>query len=842
MLELDNTNEENSSTDEQISLSFFSNRDEFFKWLSVGNAIKYSPHACVAFIENASDYALYKKIINYSLWTITQESVFRLIYNKLLKNRLFRITKKSIYKGCIIAGQLYLKFLKEKTYTYKTAAIKDSAEKGIEKGKDELINTINPVDVIEWLVTQPNAHGTLYLENVVRSYISALRSAPSKLDLAINKRDVFSCLTVAELDVLWDVFREAPNYKEVNSATSGSLSAGLAVYRRYLEHLSVVEKNKNSGNLGLISQPSINSEVNEPFTPAEIDDEYLFGLKEEFGEYIRQRYPEWSNSTINMHKSDAYFLKNNNVGISLAAALANEGALLVARDKIRDYLRDVNKVGNPENGANGYLRTLKIFKGFIFGRNDSILALTKEKLDFAVVERLSFIISTRFANGFRLKSPIEMARLRSFVAEDLGEELLLPDEELKAYIASCGTTFDGKIYVVSTESKEHIKKLANEYFADGARAIFFAEFYAKNESWLFGASIVSENMLIGILRSLFPKLSFTQTYFGNTDDSVFTVLESEILRVWGEDILLSYDQIAARLQYIPLERIKYALGQNGDFIWNSAETFSHISRIEITDKEREKIRVAALRECNARGYVSITELPFCDIEERNYELTVTAVQNAVYRICLWDKFDKKGKIITRKGDVFDALIIMKEYCRTVDKCLLQDLLNYEKELTGEVHRWVPMEAGNTVLVRIDKENYVSDKYVHFDVDLVDEAIESVVKGDYLPLKSFITFGAFPDCGQTWNLFLLESYCRRFSRKFCFDTSSVNSRNAGAVIRKSCAKKYTEIMADAVAKANVPLNDTAIGRFLCDSGYTGRSTTSKAIEIIDKVKALRERRD
>ena len=409
-------------------------------------------------------------------------------------------------------------------------------------------------------------------------------------------------------------------------------------------------------------------------------------------------------------------------------------------------------------------------------------------------------------------------RFKPFAEEYLGEKLQLTDDELKRYIAACGTTYDGKVYAVSPQAKERIKELVEEYFANGAQAIFYAEFYVKNENWLFGASVVSENILISILRRLFPKLLFTQTYFGYTDTSVFAALEREILRVWNGDVLLTYWQLAERLPFIPLDKIKYALGQNGDFIWNSVETYSHISRIEITDEERDAIRAAAIRECNNDGYVSITELPFGEIEERNCELSVTAVHNAAYRICLSDKFDKKGKIVTRKGDLFDALTIMKEYCRTIDKCSLDGLLNYEKELTGEVHRWIPMEAGNTVLVRIDKDTYVADRFVHFNIDLVDEAIELVVKGDYLPLKSFTTFRAFPDCGQTWNLFLLESYCRRFSKKYRFDTPSVNSRNAGAVIRKSYGMDYTEIMADAAANAGIPLKDTVVGRFLFDKHY------------------------
>lgn len=585
------------------------------------------------------------------------------------------------------------------------------------------VNTVNPEDVIAWLVTQPNANGTLYLENVARKYMGILRIAPAKLDTPVfmDARSVFACRTPDELNAYWDIFKAAPNYKQVNNSTSGMLSAALNCYMRYLQHLTGATQTNELA-------------VKTPLTPS------------------------------------------------------------------------------------------------------------KPTLDSGVVEKLLNVLSAHFSNGYRLNSPIEMARFRSFVKEDLGEELVLSDDLLKAYIAACGTNYDDKIYMVSAETKERIKELAEVYFADGAQAIFFSEFYAKNENWLFGSRVVSEDMLIGILRRLFPTLIFTQTYFGYTSASVIAALEREILRVWDDDVLLTYNQLAERLPYTPIERIKQALCQNSDFIWNSVETFSHISRIEITDEEREAIRATARQECNARGYVSITDLPFGDTTERNYELSITAVHNAVYRICLSDEFNKKGKIVTRKGDVFDALTIMKEYCRTVDKCTLDDLLNYEKELTGEVHRFIPMEAGNTVLVRIDKENYVADRYVHFNAELVDAAIELAVRGDYLSLKSFTTFGAFPDCGQPWNLFLLESYCRRFSRMFRFDTPSVNSRNAGAVIRKNCVMDYTEIMADAVANADVHLEETAVGRFLYDNGYTGRSTTAKANEIINKAKAIREGRD
>lgn len=469
--------------------------------------------------------------------------------------------------------------------------------------------------------------------------------------------------------------------------------------------------------------------------------------------------------------------------------------------------------------------------------------MIKTEFDPTVIEKVTKVLSLHFNNGYLLDSPIQLVRFLSFAKDVFGEEISLPDEVVKNYISSCGTLYGNRVYPVSDETKERIKEMADEYFSDGAQAIFFAEFYARNESWLSYASVVSEDMLTGILRGLFPKHIFTQFYFGHTNDPVFTVVEREILRVWGADVLLTYKQLSDRLRYVPTERIKSILGQNGDFIWSRVETFSHISRINITDEEREIIREAATQECDVNNYISITDLPLGEIEDRNYDLSITAVHNAVFRICLSDVFDKRGKIITNKGNVLNALTLMEQYCRSIERCSLTDLLVLEKELTGKIHRKIPLEAGYNIMVRIGRDTFIADKFVHFDVEATDAAIDLFFSAncDYLPLKSFTAFGAFPDCGQTWNLFLLESYCRRFSDKFRFDTPSVNSRNAGAIIRKSCGSNYIEIMTDAVANADVSLTNDSVGRFLFDSGFIGRTVTSKVNEIIDKAKALRGRR-
>ena len=457
-------------------------------------------------------------------------------------------------------------------------------------------------------------------------------------------------------------------------------------------------------------------------------------------------------------------------------------------------------------------------------------------------EMIIEVMSAHFPNGFRIDSPIEFLRFRRFVAEDFGGNSIT-DEELMKSIFSSGTLFDGKVYVIGNEIERRIQNKVDLAISGGAEIIFYNSFYGRHEEWLFAGSVISEEMLKEILVKLYPKYTHKANYFSRAGNGTeISKIKSEIMFVWGSDVILNYEQLSERLPYTPFDKIKYALAQNGDFIWNATEVYTHVGKVDLTDEECAGIVDYVAVACRTDGYASLSGVPLGEIEERNYELTLTAIHNAVFGIVLADKYDRRGKIITRKGDILDAITIMKEHCRTLDKCSLQDLLDFERELTGESHRWMPMEAGYSVMVRADEDSYISEKYVHLCATEIDGALDLFVTGDYLPLKNVTTFAAFPHCGQAWNLFLLESYCRRFSDRFRFEVLAVNSKNAGTIVRKSCRLSYVQIMADAVAESNIPLEKAAIEEFLCNNGYIGRRSYAKTDELIEQAKALLERRD
>ena len=218
-------------------------REEFQKWLLKSNSRKYSPEVLLTCIDRISEYAIRKKISLRSLWEYTNHDAFKPVYNKLIETKLLRLTERNTHKVFIVAGQFYLCFLKEKPYARKAEINAITEEKRAESAVVPVASSqgaIDPEAVIVWLITQPNANGTLYLENVARQYMSALRTAPSKLDIpvALDSRSVFTCHTPEELNSYWDICKAAPNYKQVNIGTSGAFSAGMGCMLKYLQHLS----------------------------------------------------------------------------------------------------------------------------------------------------------------------------------------------------------------------------------------------------------------------------------------------------------------------------------------------------------------------------------------------------------------------------------------------------------------------------------------------------------------------------------------------------------------------------------------------------------------------------
>jgi len=454
-------------------------------------------------------------------------------------------------------------------------------------------------------------------------------------------------------------------------------------------------------------------------------------------------------------------------------------------------------------------------------------------------QQITELLLNRYRNGFRFDF-IEMKRFRSFAAEAGITGLPSEDKALEAYIRDCGMSYENKIYVITNEAREKIRKGVEHHFDQGAAVIFFEAFYTLHWYELEQQGVLSEEMLRILLQDLFPELNFTLLYFGSKTGAFLEVVKDEILRVWGNNFSWDCEQLAKRLPCIPLPRIKNTLVREEEFIWNEKETYVYAAQIHITDEEVTSIRDLTEKACTEQGYISMGALPLEEIRERNDQLSEIGLYNAVYRLCLADTFHRQGKVLSHKGEKLDVSTILIDYCRKQDQCTLEELRDYAKNELKEDRSYKAISAANTVLVRIDKDRFVADDKVHFDIEAIDAVIEKNVPYDYLPIKAFTSFSDVPSCGYRWNLHLLESYCRRFSKQFRIDALSENSTNIGVIVRKRCGLSYEEIMSDAVARSNIPLKKDDVNNYLFNEGYSGSRNLNRINDILKKAQDIRQR--
>ena len=172
---------------------------------------------------------------------------------------------------------------------------------------------------------------------------------------------------------------------------------------------------------------------------------------------------------------------------------------------------------------------------------------------------------------------------------------------------------------------------------------------------------------------------------------------------------------------------------------------------------------------------------------------------------------------------------------------MDELLEFEKEINGRIHNQSLFVAYDT-MVRVDKDTFIGDSEISFDTETTDNALSLFVHTDVISLQSVTSFTSFPYIdGYPWNWYLLESYCKRFSKRFMYQCLSVNSRNVGAVFRKSAGFiDYIDVLATAVAASNIELNDKVVGNYLFERRYIAKRTGAVS-KVVAKARILRERR-
>ena len=203
------------------------------------------------------------------------------------------------------------------------------------------------------------------------------------------------------------------------------------------------------------------------------------------------------------------------------------------------------------------------------------------------------------------------------------------------------------------------------------------------------------------------------------------------------------------------------------------------------------------------------------------------------------RYHLNGKILTKDESELDAVLLLKQHVIGKDSCTFDEVSEKVIELTGAANRQYAFQALYDSMVRIDKTHFVADNLVNFNIQEIDSILSTFIPHHFCAVREIATFAMFPVCGQSWNHYLLESYCYRFSQKYSFYALHFNDKNAGIIAEKGFGKEFNEMLAIALARTDLELNPENAGRYLFDTGYMAKSKYAKLGDIVESAKYLRE---
>ncbi len=449
------------------------------------------------------------------------------------------------------------------------------------------------------------------------------------------------------------------------------------------------------------------------------------------------------------------------------------------------------------------------------------------------------ILLEHYRYGFRYKSLRELMRFRQF-ADEIGVSLPESDEELKAIVLSLGTVVEEKVFFISESLPTELEQVVEDIFSTGAEVIYYECLFSNDSGWMQTHTIASVNVLKEYLMMYVEGWYFAKQFMikgaRKTEKQAVT---AEIKRVWGNKQTNNVHSISERLPYIPLDNILRVITGNDSFSLSAEGEYLLTERFIVSQNESDSILAFVDAACDKDGFCPLSDVPLGDIEENNYNLSKLAIYNAIYKKVLAHKYHLKGKILSKDNSKLDTVLLLKQEIKEKSKCTFDEIEDKVVELTGGTNRQYAFQALYDEMIRVEKNLFVPNETVSFDVEEIDNVLFSFVTDHFAAIRDITTFAMFPLCGQNWNHYLLESYCYKYSHNYCLHVNNFNDKNAGIIAEKDYNKRYEEMLAIELARSGIELKPEVAETYLFNAGYIAKSKYSKIGVLIQQANELRK---
>lgn len=523
-----------------------------------------------------------------------------------------------------------------------------------------------------------------------------------------------------------------------------------------------------------------------------------------------------------------------------------------AQETIQLLLSNAEFLSYNARQHNRFRAAIQKFLGFI-GSDLTWTAPVKDDSEPAETYRdegYEEVLRQYFKKGFRMDSPLEIRKFKRYYTATHDRELTDPDDDISKKIKQLCIIYEGKAFLpdvmLSEELKDELLNYIESAFADGKAAIYYQAIFAEFSDAFLDYHIHDADMLKSYLTFIGDGRFFiNRSFISKTPDVSMDPL-SEVrscLQDYGRPA--TYDEIFAALPHLPQSKIKFILASNVEFVNNGRSEYFHESIVHLSDEELDGISEIIQRTIDEKDFIGGNELydviraKYPYIIDENHTLSMYGFRDAL-KAKLGDKFSFKGNIISRSGQELSMADVFAKYARSHDTFTLSELQSLANNLATPIY----FEAIYENSLRISRDQFVAKIAAHFPVEAMDEALDRICIGKYIPLLEATNFSAFPYVGFPWNIFLLEHYVASYSQKYMLLHSSFNGTEcAGAIVKRSAGiNSFDDLIVDLLANNQIEMKKAPVLQFLSDKGYLARRRYSEIESLIIKANAQRQRKD
>lgn len=474
-------------------------------------------------------------------------------------------------------------------------------------------------------------------------------------------------------------------------------------------------------------------------------------------------------------------------------------------------------------------------------------ANSKKILKKILNNRCNYILHQEFEEGYCIGDYMHRMRFLSAYEEEYGEELSQNGEELEQLLQHIGHIRDNRIFFKDDNSKALLSVIYRDVvkaFKNGACSVYYECLYEKYADRLTTEmSVYSADSLKSLMKNdrNFPK-GYVLERKTITKEGINFDTTNEIENILkNSHVPMTLDEIKAKLQYVPLDKIKLDLQQIPSIVRVENFTYFYAPNFYIPTEEKASLITSMHSAIYRKGYLVAKNLreifkstcPSASIDSEFF--SDYAIRN-ILSVLLQENFAFSNSVISEKGNSLDYGQLYRNYVAEREQLSLSEL----EELSEELGVAIYWDDVFHEMIRISETKLVGKDTVQFNVTEIDNKLEEIYPDDYTPLKDITLFLALPPISVRWNGFVLESYLREYSKKFCLMQVGVSKDNYFGVMLRNTSelKTYEDVVADMLAKNNNWTDEKTALNLLVDMKFQPKATNKKISSIIKVAKQKR----